>query len=224
MRSVCVLTCTYNQQPELLYRSVQSSLDAGADQVVLVDDGSDEPVENVWGDDRVKIVRIEHRGIPGVFNETLRHLGCELTARCPSDDEMDADKIARQRSWMERMGWRATFHDHRFSDGGEHRVKAKPADRAAFRAALAKSNQFAGSTTMVETDLLREFAAEGGYPADLHYGEDWYLANWIEHRVGWEYIPEVLVTKGRYSTGYSANANEVIREDCRLRVREVWAS
>lgn len=225
--TVSVYTPTFNQRPELLDACVQSSLNAGADQVVVVDDGSSpEHVVNVWGD-RVTLIRTEHRGICHAFNVGIPECTGDWICRLPSDDVMFQTKINRQRNWMTSTHQLATFHDVVENGGAVPTLHTEPSRREKFRERLAWTNLFYGGTTMVAAGLMHEYIGQGGHPENLPYGQDWHFANWIEHRCKWRYIPEVLVIRGRYDHGVSAQADRDpvlgnLRENCRSIIRARW--
>ena len=204
--SVAVTIPVWNQRPELLDAAVRSAMRAGADQIVVVDDGSGTPVRNEWGVP-VEVHRIEHGGVPAAFNEALSRVHCEYVARFASDDEMDKDKLRLQREFMEALHADASFHDCRDSRTGEKYDTGMPQPRAwpgasrdKWRARLRTANRFYGCTSMIRTEVLRGYR----HPLELLWSHDWYMHNWVEHRAGWHYLPEVLSTIGRYDTGLEA--------------------
>lgn len=217
----------WNQRPELLDAAVLSAYHSDG-RVFVVDDGSDEPVVNAWGD-WVTLARIEHGGVPAAFNRALELIEedgkFDFICRMGSDDTFDDDKIARQVAFMEALDADASFHDCRDSRTGEKYPtglnKGGPEDRAMWRARLRKSNRFYGGTSMIRADVLRGYR----HPLDLTYSQDWNLHCWVEaNGRGWEYLPRVLSTIGRYDHGLEAKSySDPFTETCRRRVAERWS-
>lgn len=200
--SVSVLIPVWNQLPVLLDAAVLSAVNAGAEQVIVVDDGSDTPIANTFGG-TVEVHRIEHRGVPAAVNEALKHVRCEYVARFASDDEMDPNKLDVQLGLMKANDWIASFHDCRDSRTGKKYptgMRETPHQRTAWRKRLRASNRFYGGTSIIRSDI----AAMYRHPLDLPYGHDWLWNCSVETRVGWNYIPEVLSTIGRYEHGLEA--------------------
>lgn len=201
--SVAVLTLAHNEPRDALDRSVRSSLAAGADQVVLVDDGSDEPVENVWGD-QVELVRLEeNRGIAAAGNAGIERVRCDWLARLMADDEMHPEKLELQLRFMSQVGAVASFHDHieLYPDGQfvERRYQG-PADVSG---ALRHDNKFYGGTTLVRMDVVREL---GPRDESLVYCHDWDWHARLGLRYPWAHLPEALVIRHMRDTGASARA------------------
>lgn len=235
---VAVTMPVWNQRPELLDAAVLSALSGlgpmeswedKSGRVFIVDDGSDEPVVNKWGS-MVTLARIEHGGVPAAFNRAMELIEADgefdYVCRMGSDDELDADKIERQVAFMEALDADASFHDCRDSRTGRPYPtgldKGGPSDRAMWRSRLRKSNRFYGGTSMIRASVLRGYR----HPADLTYAQDWNLHCWVEkHSRGWEYLPRVLSTIGRYKHGLeSAGYSDPLADVCRRRVAEQWSS
>lgn len=206
--SVSVVIPTYNQRPGLLDCAVTSAVRASADQVIVVDDGSNDPVVNTWGPP-VEVHRIEHGGVSAAFNAGLDQVRCKWLCRMGSDDKMDGDKIHRQRYWMEQNGSRASFHDCRDSRTGEKYNTGLPGERdmphrnrERWRKRLLAANRLYGGTSMMLWDAVKDYL----HP-DVMYCGDWHHNVWVEMNVGWDYLPEELSTIGRYENGLEAKSH-----------------
>lgn len=230
--SVDVITLSYNQRPDLLDRSVSSSLAAGATRVILVDDGSDEPIANAWGERVLLLRHPENRGVPAAFNTALVHIEADYVCRFMSDDEMWGGKIQVQLAAMEGNGWAASFHGYL-----EQRVDSDASeivlpeldpgiDRRAWRKSLCADNRLYGCTTMLRREVLEAYRAEGGHPEHLKHAHDWYLHLWVETYCGWNAIPTVLCTRNvtPWGLGQTADSAQLGREQAWVskRFRNAW--
>lgn len=195
------ITLSFNQLPELLGRSVESSLAAGCDQVVLVDDGSVPPIRNEWGDRVNLITRRPNSGIPKAFNEAVAHVPRGWVLRNMSDDVMLPHKVSTLMDYITRLDLsKPIYHDYFTAtesasmpvnfDGDEHER-------------LGTDNIFYGGATAIPAPLLRLYA----HPTYLTLAADWYLHAWLQRRYGWFHIPEMLSLQGQYKTGMSANVD-----------------
>lgn len=94
-----VVIPVYNR-PEALLRAVHSCLQQSLDdwEVVVVDDGSDEPVAarlDSLGDSRVSCVRVEpNQGVSNARNVGMDNAAGRYVAFLDSDDEFTVDKLA----------------------------------------------------------------------------------------------------------------------------------
>jgi hypothetical protein len=99
---VSVIVCTFNTDPDLLLRSLRSALDSPhpSIEVVLVDDGSDEPLDK-WlrlnfKDDlgaRLKYIRQENQGLGPARNTGVRHASGEYVTFLDADDAIIGSSI-----------------------------------------------------------------------------------------------------------------------------------
>ncbi len=87
--TISVIICTYNRH-ELLRRALDSVLmqDMTDFEVIIVDDGSDDPVDlPIAYLDRVRMIRTEHRGVGAARSEGLQAACGTFVAYCDDDDE-----------------------------------------------------------------------------------------------------------------------------------------
>src|SRR5690242_14252654 len=86
---VSVIVCTYNQ-PDLLRSALDSVFrqDLQDFEVIVVDDGSEVPVEIPAGQrDRVRLIRTGHGGVGAARRTGLDAARGEFTAYCDDDDQ-----------------------------------------------------------------------------------------------------------------------------------------
>lgn len=110
MRSSIIIP-TYNQKPEYLLAAVNSALlQTAAVQVIVVDDGSDEPVEpflhKMLGAQFafVHVVRKDNGGVADALNTGIRYVDTKYVQWLSSDDVFMAEKTRLQADLMEKTG------------------------------------------------------------------------------------------------------------------------
>lgn len=213
-------TFTYNQRPDLLDAAVRSCLAAGVDEYILVDDGSDPPVVNVWGDE-VRLIRLpENRGIVEAWNTGLHELRSEWCVRCPSDEEMHPGRLDQQWLLHERHGLLCSFTDYDDQHGNVTVAPPGSDDPATVRHRLmTQDNQFYGATCLTPTAVLR---AVGGMKPELQWCHDWDLNTEVAQLEDWHYLPLVLHTKGVYDHGHYRQANSQDRNRERAALLRRW--
>lgn len=186
----------------LLRVTVQSALDAGFGDVVVVDDGS--PVEVTVPRSRVRVVRRDANGGPAAaLNTGIENARHDWIARLDVGDAYLPSKLNQLRATI-AAGARASFSAWTADDG----VVRGPADD--WCAALAYDNQFAASSTMSRVDVWREV---GGYDEALRYADDWDFAVKVERVCGWTYYPEVTTI----AVAWPGGLTDVGKTDARQR-------
>lgn len=196
--SVSTITYAYNQKPYLLDKAIRSCINMGADQVVLVDDGSDVPIENLWGD-VVEIRRhAENRGIPAAYATAMEAVECDRVVRCMSDDVQHTNKLEVCDEWSDGV---AVYHNYikgQFA-GGDVGGGVPVRLGKGVHAKLGEDNQFYGGATIIATDLLRFL---GPHPEHLQLMQDWWLHIRISWEAGWSQVPgPLLMTQGVFRGG-----------------------
>lgn len=101
--AVTVIICTFNR-PHLLPRAVASVLaqDDSDFEVIIVDDGSDVPVDIAeYSDDRIRLVRIPHGGVGTARKAGFDAAQGEYVAYCDDDDEWTTDHLRLLRQQLD---------------------------------------------------------------------------------------------------------------------------
>jgi glycosyltransferase involved in cell wall biosynthesis len=196
---VTVLVPVWNEPAGRIRSAVVSSIFAGADQVVVVDDGSAEPVElpiGATGFTELALIRQEHRGIAAALNRGREAARGKHLCWLSCGDAMTGHKLTEQLAFMGVTGARASFHDYRVA-GGVHRVAPD------WRQRIWTDNQFSLSTMMVEGETW-DFV--GGFDESLTWCSDWDFACRVEASTGWWYLPLVLGEAYEHADGHTARA------------------
>jgi glycosyltransferase involved in cell wall biosynthesis len=213
---VAVLVPVYNEPPGRIAPAIDSALAAGADEVIVIDDGSTEPpVLSPCA--RVRVYGQRHRGIGAALNLGRSRTRAPLLCWLSCGDTMYAGKIERQVAFIQRTGARAVFHDYLSPDGP---VVANP--RWATR--LWTDNQFSLSTMML---WATAWDAVGGFDDELRWCTDWDFACRVHQRIGWHYLPELLGTAVEHYDGHTQTALRdprlaALRSQDRARVATRW--
>jgi glycosyltransferase involved in cell wall biosynthesis len=183
---VSVLIPCWNEPPERLRATVSSA--SAADEVIVVDDGSDEHVDGA--------VRIEHAGIAAALNAGARAATGDYVCWLSVGDRMYPSKVALQLGWMLEHGHVASFHDYENSDGVFRTLPG-------WRTRLETDNQFCGSTVMV----ARCVALALPWDESLTYAVDWDWACRVEFDgPGWAHMPGVLGAAYELPGGHTMTA------------------
>jgi glycosyltransferase involved in cell wall biosynthesis len=192
--NVCAIIPCWNEKSQTISETIASAWGGGADAVVLVDDGSDLPVESRQGGipsvSDCKIVTREHRGISAALNagvDAALAAGHSHLAWLSCGDSWRPGKIAAQRATCAAASFTA-HHNPTAWTPAEQDVRM-PSD---WRARLWRDNQFCGSTTMV----TREVLVDVRFDVSLLWGVDWQFALEVELLAGWTYVDEVLADVG----------------------------
>ena len=95
---VSIVMCAWNPRPSWLEEAVASVLDDRSDlELIIVDDGSDEPVDQLLAaldDDRLRVLRVEHGGLSHARNAGLRVARGAYVRFADADDVVEPDSTA----------------------------------------------------------------------------------------------------------------------------------
>ncbi len=186
---IAVVIPTYNQRPELLRAAVESA--SGADEILVVDDGSDVPVL-VPGTTVIRHGR--NQGISAALNTGLSYTKAEWFCWLSSDDVFYRGKFGRQLEATLAAGALASFHRYDIlnADGGVTGQSVAPEPWRGIteqRQKLCVNCWINGSTVMVHRSV---FAEVGTFDDSFRYAQDWEMWNRIGTKYLWHFIPEVL--------------------------------
>jgi glycosyltransferase involved in cell wall biosynthesis len=175
---VTVVVPTRNR-PELLTRTVDSLLaQEGVDvHVLVVDDGSDPPVERLLPSRaRVRVLRNETaRGVAAARNRGAAEAVTSWVAFCDDDDLWTPDKLAGQVRAAERSAARWAYTGAvKFSAGPVVWQVMTPPEVDEVRTRLAERNLIPAGASNVLVDRAT-FLALGGFDEELAHLADWDL-------------------------------------------------
>lgn len=247
-----VIIPTWNQKPEWLKAAVESALQQTVPvEVIVVDDGSNEPVTmqdlgwvgHVAGIvdsrfDRVRIVRQDHLGCFHALNAGIREMKTDYFTWLSSDDLFYPIKVERQLYAMKSACAPASYHgyDLLIADGfvgqtviTDHGWKTREEQQKV----LSKGCAINGLTAMIDKSMLDVLRLPNGDYFDTSFtiSADWELWNRIGAQRLWLGLPDVLATRREYP-GTTFNASQRYARDPKIvelwkaedqRIREMYA-
>lgn len=181
----CVLIPVYNN-PEGLLRSLFSiRYDREKHLVVIVDDGSREPVTNQMLEAVVLpspfyLIRLpQNRGITEALNTGLRwiqeHTAARYVARLDCSDTCHPERFTQQVAFLDahpEVGLLGTWCTFRSEDGTYSYPYTTPVAHEAIIKEMHRRNVFIHPTVMFRVDLLKKV---GVYPYEYPHAEDYAL-------------------------------------------------
>lgn len=209
---VTAIVHAYNQRPELLDAAVLSVLEQTrpADEVLVIDDGSDAPIAKP--PHGVRVIRTEHRGISHAVNTGAAKATGDLLACCPSDDEWLPHKLETQLALVSETGAEASFtayaEGERWDDEPPATVELpgfarRQLERDGWVTNMRADNCVYGGTRIVSRRL---WLAMGGFCPQLRWVCDWHFHARVAEEVGWAYVDEPLTMRRVLPTGMWADA------------------
>lgn len=202
---VSVVIPVLGPQP-LLARAVASALiNAQVGEVIVVDDGSPEPIE-LAADTRLKILRRQRNmGAAAARNAGARQAGGVWLAFLDADDIWLPGKIDRQLQALEEdtTGAKGAVCAFSFHRGGRRATSRLPPERLGFDAALCGAHFGLGSTMLV---LRAAFLQSGGYDESFGRHEDW---DWLLRFTKTAHFVTISAPLTEISHGYRAQPQAV---------------
>ncbi len=187
---ISVIICTYNRH-ESLERAVDSVWlqDVKDFEVIIIDDGSDSPVKlPPHQQDRVHLIRTEHRGVGSARSEGLNTARGTFVAYCDDDDEWKQNHLSTLLKYlMENPDVSLVYADSEWVQEG-----ASPSVAYSFDydgTLLACGNYIFASDVMHRVSAARDV---GGFDSSLQAYEDWDLWLRISQAHVLRHIPTVL--------------------------------
>jgi glycosyltransferase involved in cell wall biosynthesis/protein-L-isoaspartate O-methyltransferase len=167
----------WNPRPDWLLEAVRSALDQrGVDlELLVVDDGSDTPLEDVLGgieDPRLRIVRLDHEGASAARNAGVAAARGEFIRFVDADDVLEPDSTARLAALLgerrDEIAYGATLVcDEELRPEREIRSSL---EGDALRACLLDGFEVRVPSMLFPREVV---LAAGPWPQGLRVGEDW---------------------------------------------------
>ena len=184
---VSVIVCTYNRH-ESLRRALDSILqqDRTDYEIIVVDDGSDDPVEILLHQrDRVRLIRTEHRGVGAARSEGLNAALGEFIAYCDDDDEWKPNHLSTLLQYLlTHREVDLVYADSEWVQEGAPPSIPYSFDYNGFY--LSGANYIFPSDVMHRASAAREV---GGFDASLQAYEDWDLWLRMSHTHVLRHLP-----------------------------------
>ena len=190
--TISVMICTYNRH-ELLRRALDSVLmqDMTDFEVIIVDDGSDDPVDlPIAYLDRVRMIRTEHRGVGAARSEGLQAARGTFVAYCDDDDEWKPYHLSKLLQYL------LEHPDVALVYGDSEWVQAGVPSRVPYsidyqQVLLSEENYIFASDVMHRASAARDV---GGFDPSLQAYEDWDLWLRMSQVYVLRHVPLTLAT------------------------------
>jgi len=213
MVKISVVMGVYNAGP-LLAETLDSILrQTHPDfEVVLVDDGSAEPVR--VADPRVRVIRLDtNRGLTRALIEGCAAARGEYIARHDAGDLSHPERLAKQAALLDANPELAFVSCHTALVGPRqepllvHKGKGKASEPVAILDLNEKHGIIDGPTSHGSVMFRRDaYERAGGYRAAFYYGQDWDLWYRLAAVGKFQIVPEVLYTMRVLPDGISTTA------------------
>ena len=166
---------------------------AAPTEIVVVDDGSAEPIEPSLADvaDRVRVVRQANAGTAAARNRGVREALGEYVAFLDQDDLWDAHKLSRQVPLFRDDTIALVHAGVRFVDAAGTVTSVLEADPGLDTHALLADSRLAVQTVIARRAV---FDTLGGFDESLSGVDDWDMWIRIADRFRIAAVPEVLAT------------------------------
>lgn len=166
------------EQEEYLFEAVDSALQQTVPcDIIIVDDGSKTPVENLWDDmDNVMLIRQENKGLSGARNTGIRHAKTEYVLPLDSDDKIEP-------TFIEETLWKGDIVTVMQQEFGDTRNLWRMSTDFSLEA-FAESNR-ANCCCLYKQSMWKNI---GGYDENMKDGyEDWDF--WIRAKMaGYNFV------------------------------------
>jgi glycosyltransferase involved in cell wall biosynthesis len=205
---VSVVIPAYNGG-ELLRAAVDSVLAqdyASPFEIVVVDDGSTEPIEPFLAGtgDRVRIVRKENGGTASARNRGVREAQGDYLAFLDQDDLWDPHKLSRQVPLFQHDDVALVHAGARFVDNAGNVTSILTGDPDLTTHALLADCRLAVQTVVVRRSVLETL---GGFDETLSGADDWDMWIRIVDRFRITAVPDALATIRVHSGNQSRDAD-----------------
>ncbi|HEV8437226.1 MAG TPA: glycosyltransferase [Methylomirabilota bacterium] len=194
-------------------------------ELIVIDDGSTDATPELIAavrDPRLRVERQPSLGLTRCLNRAIALARAPLLARLDADDVAAAERLARQRSFLDShpdVGLLGTGAREVDASGREVRTVRPPADDAAIRRALIRANPFVHSSVMMRRSVVEQV---NGYDETLPVAQDYDLWMRMSRHTRLANLPAPLVVRrlvpGRISAERDA---ERLQTEARVRWRAV---
>ena len=191
-----IITPCYNHE-HFLKKSVGSALRQQCEkEIIVVDDGSKEPVKNIWGDPVQVIRHPENRGLSAALNTGIELAKYDHFVICSADDALDPEyyRLLEYRD-------KADIISCDMMVGGRH-IYMKPGSLEAL-----KQGNCHSYAALIKKTIWRKL---GGYKTTMNPSwEDWeFFLNAAKHKATWFHVPKPLHIYNRNPAGRDADSQD----------------
>ena len=229
---VSVIIPVYNQKEEFLRDAIQSvwmQTYKGRIELIIVDDGSNIPVQSFIINEKIKFIRHEkNTGISAAINSGLNIATGKYICWLSSDDGFYPEKIEKQIIYLKNTGNSlvSTGYNMVFSEGnvfGKNGVEYIPPHNAnnlhLLKEEIRRECKINGSTLMFDRSIYEKY---GFFDKDFIYCQDWeyWLRIIVKHNIYIGRINEALGYRREHNTNLS-NGLYLEKEKLNIKQKEI---
>lgn len=147
-------------------------------ELILVDDGSDEPVINYisgekYDKSKIKYIRLDNNvGLPKALNIGIEKCSGEYIARMDDDDLMTVDRLEKQLNYVKNNGFDGCFCWYDNIDKNDvvlNSFNISLPEKKFLNQLVKKGNIFCHASLFISTKAMRSI---NGYDENLRYAQD----------------------------------------------------
>lgn len=215
---VSVIIPSYNTEKSILKESIMSILNQTYHnlQIIVIDDGSNCPVENILKDiydDRIIILKnVINKGLVYSLNRGISYASGKYIARMDADDIAYPNRIKCQVDFLENNQGIDIVSSFAKSFGAKEVVYKSVIDDAALKAELLWKNPFIHPTIMMRADTIK---SKKIYYSSEDKSEDFGLWSRLafEENLCFAVIPKELLNYRIHKGQITQKKNELLKQD-----------
>lgn len=195
--SIAVIIPVYNEKPAHLNATIRSAQKAMADEIIVVDDGSDVPAQ-VKPAPGVYLYRRPHKGKAAALNYGIEMSISEYITCVDSRDTISPNRLLRHQEYMNVGKLHAIFSDYRNPHKNEDVIT-----KDGWEKHIWTDNQFCMCLSTFSRTIWKRVK---GFDETLMYCIDWDFSSKVHSVTAWVYLPGIEGTAAEWPGGHTDRA------------------